>query len=195
MKQRYVTYGFTFALGIGLATLSTATIRADDAKTPAKEPPAKAPDYSSYKAAKTVESVEVVKADDKKLTIKVSYAATKPGPGGRPVTVQMKKDVDYQFIPESLVRTKILPPKLDDNGKKVPYTDKEKAALKVPPGVVGYAANIADLTPGSTVDLILIRDKSIPEAKVTEDDMRIKYAVITALPTTTTTNPPKKNQN
>jgi hypothetical protein len=194
MKQRLVAYGFTFMLGIGLTTLSTTATLADDTKTPDKEPPAKAPDYSNYKAAKTVESVEIVKADDKKITIKISYTGTKPGPGGRPIPVQMKKELEYQFVPESLVRTKVLPPKYDSNGKKVTYTDKEKAALKIPAGVVGYAANVSDLAPGSTVDLILIRDKSIPEAKVTEEDMRIKYAIITALPTAATT-PPKKNQN
>jgi hypothetical protein len=188
MKQRFMIYGFTIALGIGLATLSTAT-RADDTKAPDKEPPTKAPDYSNYKGSKSLESVEIVKADDKKIVIKIPYTGTRVV-NGRQVPVQMKKEVDYQFVSESLVRTKVLPPKFDGNGKKVTYTDKEKAALKVPMGVVGYAANNSDLAPGTTIDLVLFHDKSIPEVKLTEEDWRIKYAVITAWPTT-----PAKKQN
>jgi hypothetical protein len=192
MTQRIVNYGFTIALGLALVVLPAAIIAADDAKTPDKEPPTKAPDFSKYKLVKVLESVEVVKADDKKVTVKVSYTVFKPNANPKlPGTnVPMKKDVDYSFLPESLVRTKILPPKTDDNGKKVEYTVKEKAALKVPKDVVGYAANVSDLVAGSTVDIILVRDKSIPDAKATDDDLRIKYAIITALPTKPA---PKKN--
>jgi hypothetical protein len=192
MTQRIVNYGFTIALGLALVVLPAAIIAADDTKTPDKEPPAKAPDFSKYKLVKVLESVEVVKADDKKVTVKISYTVFKPNPNPKlPGTnVPMKKDVDYSFLPESLVRTKVLPPKTDDNGKKVEYTVKEKAALKVPKDVVGYTANVSDLVAGSTVDIILVRDKSIPDAKATDDDLRIKYAIITALPTTPA---PKKN--
>jgi hypothetical protein len=135
---------------------------------------------------------ELIKADDKKVTIRVKWTVnTQLNPKARPNLVEKHQDYDFQFIPESLIRTSFLPKKTDDKGKKVEYTQKEKDALKMPPGVTGYAASNSDLVEHSTVNLILIRDKTISDAKATDDDLRIKYAVIQALPTATT--PPAKN--
>ena len=54
--------------------------------------------------------------------------------------VQFKEqhhDYDLEFVPQSLVRNKSLPPKLDEKGKKLPYTQKEIEELRSPPGVPG----------------------------------------------------------
>ena len=43
------------------------------------------------------------------------------------------------------MRFKKLPPKLDDKGKHIDYTQKELDSLRLPSGVTGYAASPADL--------------------------------------------------
>jgi len=184
MKRQIVRYGFACALGFGLATLPLGMFAADDTKTPAtktpeKDVPTKAPDFSKYTYVKDVAG-EVVKSDEKKLTVKVSWTMLKPNPNPKvaPTAVPMSKEYDFTFLPESLVRTQVLPPKLDDKGKKVAYTQKEKDALKLPMGVPNYAASMSDLTKGTPVNVILVRDKSIPSSKVTDDDSRIKYVII-----------------
>jgi len=184
MKRRIVRYGFACALGLGLATLPVGMFAADDikttdTKTPEKDIPTKAPDFSKYTYVKDVTG-EVVKAEDKKLTVKVSWTMLKPGanPKAAPTAVPMSKEYDFTFLPESLVRMQVLPPKLDDKGKKVAYTQKEKDALKLPVGVPNYAASMSDLTKGTPIVVILVRDKSIPASKVTDDDSRIKYVII-----------------
>lgn len=183
MKQRIVGFCFACALSLAFVTLPTGMFAADDTKSTAKDPPTKIPDYSKYKYAKEVTG-EVVKADDKNLTVRIKWVEQKGAPqkGRPPMLTEKQKDYDFPFIPESLVRTMHLPPKTDDKGKKIPYTDKEKEALKQPPRVTGYAAQISDLVAGSTVDVILIRDKSIPDDKVTDSDLRVKYAIIQAPP-------------
>jgi hypothetical protein len=184
MKQQLMRYGFACALGLGLATLPAGTSAADDTKTPAKETPTKAPDFSKYVYVKDVTG-EVVKADDKKITVRISGTGLKaqPNPKARPMVVEMHTDYEYTFLPESLVRTLVLPPKPEENGKKVPYTPKEKEALKIPVGVIGYVAATSDLTKGTTVNVILVREKSISASKATDDDLRIKYVVIQPPPT------------
>ncbi len=184
MNQRIVRFCFTCALGLGLATLPVGMFAADDTKTPdtkapEKDIPTKAPDFSKYTFVKDVTG-EVVKADDKKLTVKVSWTMLKPGANAKapPTAVPMSKEYDFTFLPESLVRTEFLPPKFDDKGKKVAYTQKEKDALKLPMKVPYYAASMSDLTKGTLVNVTLVRDKSIPASKVTDDDSRIKYVVI-----------------
>ncbi len=195
MIRRLIKSGLAIALVIGLATFYTsiAMSAADDNKTPAKDPPAKLPDYSKYKFVKE-QIGEVLKFDDKKITIRVKWTVAKGfNPLAKPV--EMHKDYEYQFIPESLVRTSFLPKKTDDKGKRVEYTQKEKDALKMPVGVTGYAASMSDITLSSTVNLILIRDKTITEAKATEDDLRIKFAIIQPPmpPATPPAAPPNKN--
>jgi hypothetical protein len=176
----------------GVIALPTATIAADDPKTPAKDPPTKAPDFSQYVFVKDMTG-EVVKADEKKISITIKYTVNKqPNPKARPALAEMHQDYEFQMIPESLVRTEYLPPKTDEKGKKVAYTQKEKDNLKLPKPFPGYAASVSDLTPGTLVEIRLIRDKSISEAKATDQDLRVKYAVIKSPPPTPAT-PPNKN--
>jgi hypothetical protein len=44
--------------------------------------------------------------------------------------------------------------------------------------VPAYAASRADVTPATYLEVYLVREKAIPVAKATEDDLRIKYAFI-----------------
>jgi len=98
-------------------------------------------------------------------------------------------DYDLEYVSESLVRFKSLPPKYDETRKKLQYTQKELEELRLPQGVTGYKASTSDLTPGTIVEVILIRDKSIPAAKADEDDLRIKYVIILGQDP----NPPKED--
>jgi len=165
----------------------------------AADPP-KGPDFSKYAYVADVVG-EIVKADDKKLTLRVTWNVTQTqGGGGRPrlsgnnrnfhnpyamrgnqprVTVKQEHhDYELEYVPESVVRTKVLPPKLDEKGKRVNYTTKELEELRGPASLPAYAASTSDLTPGTIVDVVIIRDKSVPAAKATEDDLRVKWAVI-----------------
>lgn len=199
MNRVMLSLGFTLVMGLGIGTMPSGVRAADDVK----ETPA--PDWSKYTTVSEVTG-ELVKADDKKITLRLPYVAIRGqqnkfpplsqypvAPPVAPAKNLMNANHDYeiQMIPESLVRTLTLPSKLDANGKKVSYTEKEKEALKTPKGVKGYAASISDLTAGSTVNVILIRDKSLNADKVTDNDLRVKFAIIQTPASSTT--PPKKN--
>ena len=77
-----------------------------------------------------------------------------------------------------MARTKKLPPKSDENGKKVDYTTKELEALKEPARAPGYMAARGDVVAGSIVEAVLVREKSIPAAKLAESDLKLKYVTI-----------------
>jgi hypothetical protein len=206
MRRVALRVGAAFALGSALVGLPAL---ADDAKNPSESKSSletqKRPDFTGYVYVADVVG-EVVKADDKHVTFRVTWMqpVAKKGSNnnrGRPnlsrnhrnfhnpympnrntqSRVQYKQqhhDYTLDFLPQSLVRTKILPPKTDENGKRVSYTQKELDELRQPAGVTGYVAGTFDLTPGTIVELILIRDKNIPAEKSAESDLRVKYAII-----------------
>jgi hypothetical protein len=94
----------------------------------------------------------------------------------RGMRVTMKEehhDYEMRFVDESLVRFKSLPPRLDSNGKKMPYTVKEKDALGKPVGVPGYRAAREDLTAGTIIDVKVVRPRS-----GTADDLVVRQAMI-----------------
>ena len=66
----------------------------------------------------------------------------------------------------------------DENGKKVQYTQKEIDELKIPTNIPGYATSRSDVVPGTFLEVYLLCDKNIPAGKMTDADLRIKYAVI-----------------
>jgi hypothetical protein len=205
MLGRIVRTISTVSLGYALALLPVLSA-ADDEKQPSSAT-AKAPDWSGYRFVGDVVG-EIVKADDKKLVLRVTWFEPQAQAGGknnrRPQLSQNNRnfrnpyapnqnrpnnqqranvkeqhhDYELEFVPESLVRTKSMPQKYDDNGKRVAHTQKEIDELRAPPGVTGYAASPADLVPGAIVEVILVRDKSIPASKATEDDLRVEYAII-----------------
>ena len=101
------------------------------------------------------------------------------GGNGKP---QMRlKELTLAFHDNGLVRWAKRPPKVNDKGKKVEYTDKEMRELKSPPGAPGYAAEREDLQPGSQIEVQLLRPKNIAADKLptlVETDFKVKYAVL-----------------
>jgi hypothetical protein len=203
MSPRVARVVATVALGHALA-LSPVLSADDKPASPAKEPAAKPTDWSRYVVVGDVVG-EVVKADANKLTLRVTWFVqeVKGGNnnnrrpqlsgnnrnfrnpqarnGGRPPQVTTKEqhhDYEIEYVPESLVRTKLLPPKTDEKGKRVNYTQKELEAVRAPAGAPWYAASPADLEPGHIVEVVFVREKTVPAAKATEDDLRVKYAII-----------------
>src|SRR5262249_36569520 len=148
----------------------------------------KAPDFSKYSYVNTVVG-EIVKADDNSLTLRITWFVPQNANNnrrppihntthsyhnpyavnhGRPQNVKVKEEHhDYpgSFVTDAHIRTKTLPPKTDEKGKKVDYTTKELEELKGPWSIPGYAASPADLTPGTIVEVTMIRDKSIASSK------------------------------
>lgn len=202
---RRARFGFALILGLGLVALPGGRSGADDknAKPPSSSSSAlKGPDYSAYLVVGDVVG-EVVKADDKKLTLRVTWFVPQQqggsryrrpplhmnprnfrNPYGRNMSgprVTLKEqhhDYELEYVPETLVRNKAQPTKADAKGKQVLVTGKELERLRAPINVPGYSASAADLAPGTVVEVVLIRDKTLTPAKVTEDDLRVKYALI-----------------
>jgi hypothetical protein len=226
MSPRTVRVGFGVALGVSLA-LAPLVTAADEKPSQSEKPPKlelpKPPDWSGYVTVADVVG-EIVQADDKKMTLRVTWYAPqvqrtgggnnrnnnyrRPNLSGnnrnyrnpyaqnrnRPPQVKVTykeehHDYDLEFVPESLIRTKTLPRQLDLNGKPLKLTKDELALMRAPANYPGYAADRKALVPGSIVEVFLVRDRSIPPARATENDLRVKYAVILGLDPT----PPKSD--
>jgi hypothetical protein len=71
----------------------------------------------------------------------------------------MEFDFDVEVTDDVKVRQMKLPPKTDENGKKVPYTPDELVKLKGTLPLAGYEAAIGDLKSGQLVRLHLVRVK------------------------------------
>jgi hypothetical protein len=79
---------------------------------------------------------------------------------GKPIAYKdLPKEVSLELTPDVVVRRLHLPPKTDEKGHKVPYTDKEIKDLKGDSGLKGYNAELSDLKPGQTVTLHLVKLK------------------------------------
>lgn len=182
------------AAGVGLVAVALA----GPARVSAADE--KAPDWSGFTTVADVVGT-VVKADENAVTFRVTwyvpqggtnrrpnlsgnhrnfhnpYAMRRPSTGSaRPK--EMHHDYVLEYVPQSLVRHKTQPVKLDDKGKRVAWTDKEAHDLRQPAGVPGYIGSKAEVTAGMVVELIIIRDKTIRSDKATEDDLRIKYVYL-----------------
>lgn len=195
----------TVGLVIGLSAAAAADEPGSSGPPKPTAADRKGPDFSGYATVTTVTG-EVVRADDSKVTLRIfwQHAVQKSGGGNggrgrrpslhgnhgrghhspyavRRPNVQLKwehHDYDLPFVPEGMVRARTLPPKTDPNGKKGFYSANEQDELKLPYSAPGYQAFKGDLTPGTVVEAYIVRDKLIPANKVTDADMRIKYAVI-----------------
>ncbi|MBM3980962.1 MAG: protein BatD [Planctomycetes bacterium] len=213
MKRVLLRAAAGFLLGVALVALP---VWAEEPKPAASKPP----DFSGYVFVADVVG-EVVKADDKAVTLRITWFEPQIKGGGnnknaRPKLSQNNRNFrnpfaqnmnrpqqpqvqfkehhhDYvlEYLPQSLVRAKVLPPKMDEKGKRVAYTQKEIDEYRAPAGVTGYAAERFDLKPGTILEVILVRDKTVPAAKAGEDDLRIKYAIIQGQDP----NPPKDIAN
>ncbi len=80
------------------------------------------------------------------------------------------------FLPDGLVRWHLLSQEPGVKGVELKPADREK--LKAPLGAPGWAADRSDLKPGDVVDLFLVRPNGVALGKITESDLRVKYAVI-----------------
>ena len=203
MSPRVVRVISTVALGYTLA-LIPALCAADT--TPSEPRPKslgdqKLTDWSNYcYVADTVG--EIVRADAGRLVLRVTWYEThaQANRGGRRnlsgnhrnfrnpyasnmnrpknVTKEVHHDYELEFVTESLVRNKHLTPKAPGGGPAAQYTQAELDELRAPAGAPWYAASPADLTPGTIVEVIIIRDKHIRAENQKEDDLRVKYAII-----------------
>ena len=69
------------------------------------------------------------------------------------------KDVSLELTPDILVRRLHLPPKVDEKGHKVAYTEKELKELKGDANLRGFTAELSDLKPGQVVTLHVVKVK------------------------------------
>jgi hypothetical protein len=211
MKRVLLRSGSAFLLGLMLVALP---VLAEDPKPTATKPP----DFTGFVFVADVVG-EVVKADDKSVTLRITWFEPQINGGNkqarprlsqnnrnfrnpfapnmnrpqqpRVTFKEMHHDYVLEYLPQSLVRTKVLPPKTDEKGKRVAYTQKEIDEYRAPTGVTGYAAERFDLKPGTILEVILVRDKKVAGTKIDEDDLRIKYAIIQGQDP----NPPKDIAN
>ena len=141
------------ALAAGAAGL---TVAADDDKKP---------EFPGFVAGPTLVG-EVTKVEKNGFTVKV------PKPGKK------WDELPMEFAEGGLLRWDRLPPKVDENGKKKPYSPKEQQERKTPKGVPGYSAEVDELQPGHIVKVELLRPKDIPASKAVIQDFKVKYAII-----------------
>lgn len=180
--------------------------------------PTKMPTFTGYTFVGDAVG-EVVKTDGKSLTMRITwfvpqiknvpnhrpqfhnthyhhrnpYAPNMNRPANTPQVTFKEQHHDYviDFLPESMIRTKVLPPKMDEKGKRVIYTTQELQDLKGKSGAAGYAGSADLLVPGTIVEVVTVRDKTIPADKLNERDMKIKTVLILG----TDPNPPKDIAN
>jgi hypothetical protein len=170
-------------------------------ETPMKEAAPKPPTFPGYVFVTDVMG-EVVRADDKTVKLRITwyqpqvknptnrrpnlnannrnfhnpYAANRNQP--QVTYKEVHHDYDLDYLPQSLVRVKHLPPKYDEKGKRAEYTSAELKELKVPREVVGYNSDRSAVVPGTYLEVFLLRDKNVLPEKATDADLKIKYAVI-----------------
>jgi hypothetical protein len=155
---------FLLAIGFFISGLSLSL--AEDEKKPDDQPP----DWSEYAKGPMVNG-EVSKLEKGDwVTIKIPKRSTR----GRVSYDELK----FEYAEQGLLRWSQIPPKVDENGKKVILSFKERQDLKTPKGVPGYKAEKDELQVGHIVQLELVRPKEIPAAKATPQDFKIKYATI-----------------
>jgi len=186
------------AMGLTVGILSFSFAADDDKKPTSPSIPDKLPEWSkSYVSAGEIVG-EIVKADEKSITLQVAELAPngsggyKSGKGKTTPGVKTKlTDIQLTYAEGGMVRWVTKPKKKDEKGKTVPLSPKEQEDLKKPMGAPGYAADRGDLQAGHIVEVLLLRPKTIAakDAKIT--DLEIKYVKIQG----TDPNPPKKDDD
>ena len=139
-------------------------------------PPDKLPDFAKdYASAGEVSGVVVVTANEKSITVRFSTVA----PSGKKKVKEITNDVTFKYAEGGLARTKVHPTSANEKGKMVKIPTNELEPLKKPQGAPGWHVARGDVKSGAIVTLTLLRPKSIPASKVTQEDKLIKFAVIT----------------
>ena len=116
----------------------------------------------------------------------VTEKATQQQPGRGRTRPQVKTTtIKHQvtFAEQGMLRYKDLPKKLNEKGKRVPYSPAELRESRMPLGTPGYAADRSALEIGQIVEVTLVRPKSVKPTELTVQDLRIKWAVILSEPT------------
>jgi hypothetical protein len=183
------------AVCVAAGALSFAVAADDEKKPAATATPDKLPEWSkTYVPAGEIWG-EVVKADDKGLTLQVTELAPNgsggyksgKGKGKSGGGVKEKKtDIDLIYADGGMVRWVAKPKKTDEKGKTIALTPKEQEDLRKPIGALGYAAARTDLQAGHIVEIKLLRPKTIAAKDAKISDLEIKYALIQG----TDPNPP-----
>jgi hypothetical protein len=142
--------------------------RADDNKSDAKPNPS-----SEYTTVNEIDGAILsippgdkgtkisLRVDQKLLTNGGSLGSALDIYRGRtlPQLKDMPKDVGLDLTPDVKVRRMKLPPKKDEKGHTVPYTEKEKKELKGDTNLKGYSAELGDLKPGQILSLHIVKLK------------------------------------
>src|SRR5262249_50970399 len=75
-------------------------------------------------------------------------------------TLRATEDVQtVEMTPDVKIRVMQPPPRTDEKGKKIPYTEKELKELKGDPNLKGYKADVDDLKAGQIVTIHVVRLK------------------------------------
>jgi hypothetical protein len=167
---------------------SLAVAADDEKKAPVTTTPDKMPEWSkTYVAAGEIWG-EVVKADDKGITLQVTELAPNgsggyksgkgKGKGGGSGVKEKKTEIDLKYADGGMVRWVAKPKKTDAKGKTIALTPKEQEDLQKPIGSPGYAAARTDLLPGHVVEIRLLRPKTISAKDAKISDLEIKYVLI-----------------
>lgn len=160
---------FSLAVPFGLILACSGLTVADD----------KPVDWSKFHSSGKVKAV-VEKVDGDSVTISVpklernKSSGYRGGRNRRPSVKVGHEDIDIPFAQNALVRWDKLPKKAD--GKD--HTSKELEKSRLPIGAPGHAAERSDLKPGHIVELHLVHPSDIPDSKLTDKDIVIKYVVI-----------------
>lgn len=155
------------AVAVLAAGAAGLTIAADDKK----------PEFPGFVSVPGPVTGEVTKVEKNGFMLKVPKVV--PGTRGRPT--QQWDELPMEFAEGGLLRWDRLPPKIDENGKKKPYTAKEQQERKLPRGVPGYSADKDELQVGHILRVEMLRPKDIPAAKAIVQDYKVKYAFIIGL--------------
>lgn len=110
----------------------------------------KAPEKSKYIAYGQPMFATIVSADDKmvKVVAKVPFRQ-----GGR--LAYREQEAEFEAAEDIKVRIEVLPPKVDDDGKKVKRTPEEIKELKGKADLWGYTGTMENLQPGRLVRIYL----------------------------------------
>jgi len=158
-------------LGIAVAADDPPAVKKTEDKKPTT--PQKI-DWGKYVDAGKI-SGEIEKVTEAGFKLKVLTSV--PGKAKAKVTQH-----DFIFHDNGLVRWDKLPSNLDDKNKKIPWSQKELADFKQPPGAPKYAADRKALETGHIVEVTYARLKDLKPADAVTSDFRVKYAVILSDP-------------
>jgi hypothetical protein len=103
-----------------------------------------------------------------------------------------KSEYLFDFTDDAQARLQNLPPKLDENGKKVAYTPAEKQKLKGNPDIPGWKADISELKVGQVLEAHIVQLQTADKQSDKKDLLLLRWALILNDPSEVAEN--KKNK-